>query len=249
MRIAARDQRIGVVGLERQRAVEAFQRRGLALERDQQPAAQGQGGGVIGLEYERALDAIERFLLAFKFVQDLRAVEQRVGMIGFERERAFEAFQRGLRAAERVQRIAAVMQRLDVIGFERQRAVIARQRFLVARERGEHAAQVGMGGGGAIVAGQRLADEFERLGRLAGLMLEHAVEMQGVELIGAGGEHGTIERLGLAQLPALMQRGGAAQRYRRDRAARFAVWFADGPWANHCENIRSTGARPNRTGA
>ena len=36
--------------------------------------------------------------------------------------------------------------------------------------------------------------------------------MQGVELIGAGGEHGTIERLGLAQLPALMQRGGTAQR-------------------------------------
>ncbi len=72
--IAARDERIGVVVLERERPIETRQRRLVALELARDAAVQSERGDVGGLEFKGVLDVGERLLIASDRMQQLRSV-------------------------------------------------------------------------------------------------------------------------------------------------------------------------------
>src|SRR5262249_21180320 len=79
------------------------------------------------------------------------------------------------------------------------------KRIALALERIEHQAEIAVGVGGARIDLERLGDQPEGLAGATTLQLEHAAQMQGVELPGMRLEHAAVDLLRLVQAPLLMR--------------------------------------------
>ena len=114
-------------------------------------------------------------------------IDESVAIIRPQRHRLREARDRLVGAAERMQRIAAIVERLGIIRLERERALVAGERLLVAGQHRQHDAVIGNAPARpAALAASAAPISLERLGRLAALMHQHAVEVQRIEMVGLG---------------------------------------------------------------
>jgi hypothetical protein len=143
-----------------------------------------------------------------------------------DRKRAVVACQ-GLRvAAEMFERIAAiVMKSGGVAGAHRQCFVEAFQRLLVALQRVENDAVIGQHIRRSRPDFQRRGDQPQSFGRAALLVLEHAAEMERVEILGIGAQDAVVDLLRLAQPPLPMQGKCLLNETRRGGARRGCMPF------------------------
>ena len=110
------------------------------------------------------------------------------------------------RPLEIEQQIAAVVERIEMAGRQRQRLVDARQRLAAAFQRVQHERQVRQRVRRARLHFQRRGDEAVGLAGLAALMVQHAEQMQRVEVVALRLQHARIELFRLVQAALLMQR-------------------------------------------
>ena len=90
-----------------------------------------------------------------------------------------------------------------VVAAHRQHLVEIFQRLVVALERVEDHAVVRQHVRRARLRLQRGGDQPQGFRRAALLVVEHAAQMQCVEMLRVGGKHGTVERVGLVEAPLL----------------------------------------------
>ena len=81
---------------------------------------------------------------------------------------------------------------------------VMRDRRLAPAERAIRFRDAAVLGGDAVVRGDRLSDQIDRLFGPAGLQRDHPEEMQAVELARVGVEDAAIELLGFLQLSGLV---------------------------------------------
>src|SRR5882724_11225611 len=91
-------------------------------------------------------------------------------------------------------------------GRQRQRLVEGRQRLVAALERMQHQRKVRQGVGRAGLHLKSRADEAVGLAGLAALVVQHAEQMQRIEIVALRLEHARVEARRLVEAALLMQR-------------------------------------------
>src|SRR3954447_3954887 len=104
------------------------------------------------------------------------------------------------------QHIAAVVERVEMAGRQRQRLVEGRQRLVAALQRVQHQREVRQRVGRARLRFKSRGDETVGLAYLAALVVQHAEEMQRIEIVALHLEHARVEGRGLVEAALLMQR-------------------------------------------
>ena len=104
-------------------------------------------------------------------------------MARLEREHPVERGDRFGRTRELEQKVAAIVERVEMIGRDRQRLVDAGERLIVALERVQDQGKIGQRVGRARMELERGGDQAVGLARFTALVIEHAEQMQRVEIV------------------------------------------------------------------
>ena len=104
------------------------------------------------------------------------------------------------------QQIAAIVERIEMARRERQRLVDLRQRLVAALERVQHEREVRQRIGRPGRKLERGADQPIGLARFAALVVEHAKQMQGVEVVALRLEHARVKFFRFVQPVLRVQR-------------------------------------------
>ena len=103
-------------------------------------------------------------------------------MARLKREHPVERSDRFSRTREREQKVAAIVERLEMIGRNLQRLVDAGERLIVALECVQHQRKIGQRIGRARLELERGGNQAVGLARFAALVIEHAEQVQRVEM-------------------------------------------------------------------
>jgi hypothetical protein len=203
---AAADDRLHVLGRQHDGAVVAGERVVLAAEILQHAGAVVVGLRDVGPRGDHRVVRRQRVVQAAGRVQRVAAVVGRLDVVGPQRERAVERRDGLVVPAQRAERVAAVVQRLEHVGPDRERALQALQRLGVAAQHVQRVAEVAVRAGVLRIDGQRLRDQVGGGLRMAGLERQHAQPVQRVEVARRTPQHLAVDRLGLRDAAAVMQR-------------------------------------------
>ncbi len=219
-RRAARAPGVGLAGRGLERAVVGID--GLVQPRHAlQRIAEGeQGVRIARPRRQRLARAGHGVGVAAQVVQGDRAVAPGFGKRGLDAQRARVAVQRLVQPAQAPQRIAAVVPGQRVVRIQAQRRLVAVQRRAGAAQVLQRGAQVAVRARLLRVDGQRVRDQARRQRRIAALALDHAQQVQGVELARRGLQHLPVQRLGRVQPALPVQLHGLLQQRVRVRAHR-----------------------------
>ena len=154
------------------------------------------------MQRQRRIVFRERILATAALPQRIAAVDVGLDMARLEREHPVERSDRFSRTREREQKIAAIVERLEMIGRNLQSLVDAGERLVVALERVQDEGKIGQRIGRARVELERGGNQAVGLARLAALVIEHAEQVQRVEVVPIVLEHAAVDLLRLVQ-PAL----------------------------------------------
>jgi len=202
---------LGHLRIDGQRAVVGIDRVAQAAQQVQRVGAHAQCLRIARLAGQGALGAVERGLRLAQVEQGRRAVAGRLRVGRPERQRALVAVHRLLRPPELAQRIAAVRERHGIAGMQAQGLVVGGQCIGAAAQILQGSAQVAVGRRLGRVDGDGLADQRHRPRGVALLAMDHAEQVQGVELVRRGGQHRAVQVLGLRQPACLVVGDGLLQ--------------------------------------
>jgi hypothetical protein len=205
-RHAAVAQHLGVSSIERESRIVAGKRFLRAFQCGKRVAFAVERRDMMRLQRQHLLVVGKRLRMARHRGKRRTPIVERVDMTGREHQRPIIACQSLGMALEMPERIAPiVMERRAIPGPHRQRLVEAGKRFLVALESVKNDAVVGQHIGRRRPHLQRGRNQPQGVGRAALLMLEHAAEMERIEIDRIGIENSVVDLPRLGQPPLPMQ--------------------------------------------
>ncbi len=171
------------VRLRRDGGFKSCERLNRPVEAAQRMAAIGQDLRMTGHFRQRGVIARDGFNGPVESQQRVAAIDPRADMIGVFRQHRIEMCERVIDTAKLKIGIGKIVENFRMIRRKLQRVAIACDRLFPSPDRVQRQSKIGHRIGGGGIDPQRLRQKAKRLGQAMTLEIEHAQQMQRVEIV------------------------------------------------------------------